>query len=101
VPDCEWLQIENVALGDTDTTAILVTGDNSTVNLLATELDAELRGGGIPVVVYRGDTAFKRSARVPNVNKVDVEGFEEEVLSGMEEVLAAPALRSVLVRSIS
>jgi hypothetical protein len=48
-------------------------------------------------VISRGDTARNRLGRTPNVIKVDVEGFEEEVLLGMGDVLTSPELRSVLV----
>ena len=99
LPDCAWLQVENVALGETDTTGTLVTGAESMNNHLETEVDKQLPAGAdsIPVIVCRGDTLCNRLGRVPNVIKVDVEGFEEEVLSGMEQTLASPTLRSVLV----
>jgi FkbM family methyltransferase len=97
VPDCAWLQVENIALGETDTTGVLMTGSDSTVNHLASEVDTLNAGGGIPVVICRGDTVCSRLGRVPNVIKVDVEGFEEEVLAGMGEMLKSPELRSVLV----
>jgi hypothetical protein len=35
--------------------------------------------------------------KTPNVIKVDVEGFEEEVLTGLSETLKSSELRSVLV----
>jgi FkbM family methyltransferase len=97
VPDCAWLQVENVALGETDTTGVLMTGSDSTVNHLASEADTLDAGVGIAVVICRGDTICSRLGRVPNVIKVDVEGFEEEVLAGMGEMLRSPELRSVLV----
>jgi FkbM family methyltransferase len=98
LPDCAWLRVENVALGDADTTGRLVTGADSAENHVATEADA--RNGAavsIPVEIRRGDTMCGRLGRVPNVIKVDVEGFEEEVLLGMGELLASPQLRCVLV----
>src|ERR1039458_10853421 len=79
LPDCAWLRVENVALGDADTTGRLVTGADSAENPVATEADA--RNGAavsIPVKIRRGDTMCGRLGRVPNVIKVDVEGFEEE-----------------------
>jgi FkbM family methyltransferase len=98
LPDCAWLRVENVALGDADTTGRLVTEADSVENHVATEADA--RNGAavsIPVEIRRGDTVCARLGRVPNVIKVDVEGFEEEVLLGMGELLASPQLRCVLV----
>jgi FkbM family methyltransferase len=91
------LRVENIALGDTDTSGRLVTGAESVENHIATDADALAGSTGVPVVICRGDTVCNRLGRVPNVIKIDVEGFEEEVLMGMEEVLASPTLRSVLV----
>ena len=98
LPDCAWLRIENVALGEADTTGRLVIGAESVENHIETEED-RLNGVGdsIPVVICRGDTVSDRMGRVPNVVKVDVEGFEEEVLEGMQRGLASPVLRAVLV----
>ena len=95
VPDCAWLQVENIALGEADTTGRLVTGAESVENHLAAEADDS--AGTVPVAICRGDTVCGRLGRVPNVVKVDVEGFEEEVLAGMGEMLASPELRSLLV----
>ena len=97
-PNCAWLQVENVALSDADSTGTLVIEAGSVDNHIATEADAA-KGylNSVPLTISRGDTICKRLGRPPNVIKVDVEGFEEEVLLGMGEVLAAPALRSVLV----
>jgi FkbM family methyltransferase len=53
--------------------------------------------GAVPlqVEVRTGDEFLLRFP--PNVIKIDVEGFELEVLGGLREVLASPALRSVLI----
>jgi hypothetical protein len=51
----------------------------------------------VPVTICRGDSLCNRLGRVPNVVKVDVEGFEEEVLLGMGELLASSLLRCLLV----
>jgi FkbM family methyltransferase len=95
IPNCAWLQIENAALGEIDTTGRLVIAEGSVDNHVAT--DADDGANSIPVVINRGDTMRNRLGRTPNVVKVDVEGFEEEVLLGMGEVLTSPELRSVLV----
>ncbi len=98
LPQCAWLRVENVALGDTDTTGRLVTGADSAQNHVETTADARNgAAGSIPVQICRGDTARARLGRPPNVVKVDVEGFEEEVLGGMGEMLASPELRCLLV----
>jgi FkbM family methyltransferase len=98
IPNCTWLDIENAALGETDSTGRLVIAAGSVDNHVATDADsAESAANSIPVVISRGDTARDRLGRTPNVIKVDVEGFEEEVLLGMGDVLTSPELRSVLV----
>jgi FkbM family methyltransferase len=92
------LKIENAALGETDTTGRLVIAEGSVDNHVATDADTdESASNSIPVVISRGDTARNRLGRTPNVIKVDVEGFEEEVLLGMGDVLTSPELHSVLV----
>jgi FkbM family methyltransferase len=98
LPDCAWVQIENIALGDADMTAKFVTGADSTENHLVNEADATGDpDGAVAVTVARGDTFAARCARLPNVIKVDVEGFEQEVLTGLGETLRSPEVRSVLV----
>jgi len=98
VPNCEWLQVENVALGDEDTTGRLVTCLKSVENHVETEMDKRQGTiGSIPIKICRGDTVCDRLGQVPNVVKVDVEGFEEEVLEGMGKMLTYPDLRSILV----
>jgi hypothetical protein len=49
------------------------------------------------VRVMRGDSYWRASGITPNGIKIDVEGFEEEVLAGMEGLLAEPELRAVFV----
>jgi FkbM family methyltransferase len=98
LPDCPWLRVENLALGASDSTGRLVTGSESVENHVETEADANnATSGAVPIVISRGDTIGRRLGRVPNVIKVDVEGFEVEVLAGMEYLLASPELRSLLV----
>jgi FkbM family methyltransferase len=96
IPDCAWLRVENVALGETDAAGRLMTSADSVENHLATGSSAD-SAGSVPVTICRGDSICARLGRAPNVIKVDVEGFEEEVLAGMAETLASPDLRSLLV----
>jgi FkbM family methyltransferase len=83
--DCPWLSVENVGLGNTDMIGHLVTRARSVETYVETQSDA-LEGdtNGVPVPICRGDTVGSRLGVVPNVVKVDAEGFEEEVLEGME-----------------
>jgi len=52
----------------------------------------------LTVKVAAGDELIDRGeAPAPNVLKIDVEGFEEEVLKGLARALARPECRSVLL----
>ncbi len=53
------------------------------------------RSSAHEVQVRRGDEFLSRLP--PNIIKIDVEGFELEVLKGLSEVLSSPGLRSVLI----
>jgi len=53
--------------------------------------------GGLSVRVARADTLVAAGERAPNVIKIDVEGFEGEVLQGMDELLSRPELRAVFI----
>ena len=98
LPHCAWFRVENIALADADAVGQLVLEAGSVDNHIATETDAARDDvNAVPMTISRGDTVCSRLGRTPNVIKVDVEGFEEEVLLGMGDVLTAPALRSILV----
>jgi len=98
LPDCPWLSVENVALGETDATGVLIAGAESTENHLATEADPDNRAVGSAIVaIFRGDTLRHRLGHVPNVIKVDVEGFEVEVLAGIDQLLGEAELRSLMI----
>jgi FkbM family methyltransferase len=98
LPHCDWLQVENVALGQEDAPGRLVTGTDSWGNHIETAADDPSGvDGSVPVLICRGDGVCDRLGRIPNVVKVDVEGFEEDVLKGMRQTLASPALRHILV----
>jgi FkbM family methyltransferase len=96
LPGCAWLRVQNIALGEQDMTGHFVTDGTSVENHLV-ETGETANGAASVVEIRRGDTVSQQLAHVPNVLKVDVEGFEEEVLGGMTEMLASPNLRSVLV----
>lgn len=95
---CPWLRIECSALGESDTKGFLVVSSDSVDNHVVMETEKTDRNvQSIPVNVHRGDTMCERLGKIPNVVKVDVEGFEEEVLAGMGVLLVSPLLRSILV----
>lgn len=92
-PDAR-VRIVPAALSNARGVARFVANGDSPVNKIATEV-AE---GTIEVQVMRGDAALAEfSLPSPQVIKVDVEGFELEVLEGLDAVLARDTVRSVFV----
>lgn len=91
----ENVRVLEIALGKTDESGILIAGSNPDgTNTQVRPAD----GGKGEVAIMRGDSMLG-TAKVPqpNVIKVDVEGAELEVLSGMPRVLGDSRLRSVAV----
>jgi FkbM family methyltransferase len=84
-----------VALSDADGDAWLSlgAGDTAPSNHLANGDDTST----VPVKMARGDSLLAQGYGPPAVIKIDVEGFEGEVLDGMDSVLAHPSLRAVCV----
>jgi FkbM family methyltransferase len=83
------------ALSDEDGDAWLSVAAGSTApsNHLA-------NGGGaatVPVRKYRADSIIAAGYPTPAVIKIDVEGFEGEVLDGMTSALDLPSLRAICV----
>jgi FkbM family methyltransferase len=92
--DTDLVTIYPVALADESGTATFYANgdsDGTTDSLVGRTADA------IPhqVEVHRGDDFLRGFP--PNVIKIDVEGFELEVLRGLPEVLMSPGLRSVMI----
>jgi FkbM family methyltransferase len=84
----------NKALGDITTVATMSIAEDplgATHSLVAAGI-----GPTAQVEVVRGDELVAQGLPVPNVIKIDVEGFEEEVLDGLAAVLRSPSCRAVL-----
>jgi FkbM family methyltransferase len=83
------------ALSDKDGDAWLSVADGSTApgNHLANSAGAST----VPVRMYRADSLVAAGHTAPSVIKVDVEGFEGEVLDGMTSLLYLPSLRAICV----
>ena len=83
------------ALSDEDGDAWLSVADGS----MAPSNHLANRAGASTVLVrkYRADSIVAAGHTVPAVIKIDVEGFEGEVLDGMTFVLDLPSLRAVCV----
>jgi FkbM family methyltransferase len=88
-------EIVPVALSDEDGDAWLSVGGGDTApgNHLASRAEAST----VPVRTVRGDSLLIAGCAPPAVVKIDVEGFEGEVLDGMGSVLSRPSLRALCV----
>lgn len=95
-----WVQNERLALSDSDGVSHLVVYDaaiDSTFHHLQWDASETTTANMVDVRVVRGDSYWSESGKTPNLLKIDVEGFEEEVLAGMNGLLAAPELRAVFL----
>lgn len=83
------------AMSDQDGEAQLSVADGPTAvsNKLRFPSDPDT----VTVAVNRGDTLVDTGVTAPNVLKIDVEGFEQEVLRGLPRTLADPSLRAVFL----
>jgi FkbM family methyltransferase len=80
-------------LGDTDGDLPMMVDDYS---LAGTHSFAGGSGTTVQVRVHRGDTVVSvGSAPAPDVVKIDVEGFEQEVLDGLGSILRDASCRAV------
>lgn len=91
------VRLENIALADFDGEAdfhVSPDGTDPTNGLFATRADAAVR----KVKVLRGDTyRAAHTDLAPNRIKIDVEGYEYEVIKGLQETLKSDPLRSVFI----
>jgi FkbM family methyltransferase len=95
--DYPWVQNEQIALSDFDGVCRLLVGESDTVGHLENFAGETITGTSVDVPVMCGNSYWKKTGMTPNLLKIDVEGFEEEVLNGMKSLLAAPELRAVFL----
>lgn len=113
-PDCfarlEWLQRENalaqlelfpVALGDRpDRAALHLLGGDTILGTLAPgTAPAEERRGTVEVAVEQGDTVLGPRLPEEALIKIDVEGYEMQVLRGLAATIAARRPRLIVEMS--
>ncbi len=81
------------------TVRFAVDGSSPTNKIIDTEFAPSILGESlIEVPVVRGDeVAAELDLPLPNVIKIDVEGYEWEVLQGLERVLALPVVHAVFI----
>jgi FkbM family methyltransferase len=91
-----WVHNEQIALSDFDGSSLLRVAESDTVGHLQCAGEATPENS-IEVAVTRGDSYWASSGITPNLLKIDVEGFEEEVLAGMNGLLSAPELRAIFL----
>jgi FkbM family methyltransferase len=90
------LQIFNLALGDKHTNMALALADNPLGTTHSLVHQAGRLNQGVEVRVSRGDDVRRNEKLpLPNVIKIDVEGFEEEVIGGLDSTLGEPECRAV------
>ena len=92
-----WVRCEQMALSDFDGSSLFVVGKFDTTNHLQYDANGAVPPNGMRVPVMRGDSYWKASGVTPNKVKIDVEGFEDEVLTGMGNLLDAPELRAIFM----
>ena len=91
------VHVLQIALADQNTTMALNLGESSDspVNTLAIE---NVRGKSIDVAVARADSlVISENLRKPNLIKIDVEGFEPEVIAGFGDLLLDKTLRAIFL----
>lgn len=90
------IRVLNFALGDVQGQMPLSLGQGPLANTHTLVDNAGESSNAIKVRVARGDDVVRElEARVPNVIKVDVEGFEREVIAGLASTLTSPECRAI------
>lgn len=92
-----WVKNEQIAFSDFDGSSRMLKGKTDRLGHLENFPGEANENDSFDVKVMRADSYVEASKTIPNLIKIDVEGFEEEVLGGMTRLLAAPELRAVFL----
>jgi len=86
------VQLKAFGLGETEGVVSFCQGDD---DIGATSRVVEGSQDGEHVDIRVGDIEIERGLPPPNVLKIDVEGYEGEVLAGLSRLIASPLLRAI------
>jgi FkbM family methyltransferase len=93
-----WLILEDRALGSREEPSTLIVEGDLTSGHVGNEFETSHPGKYlVPIQMTTGDEVCGRIGKSPNVIKIDVEGYEEEVLVGFDRTLLSPTLRALLI----
>lgn len=87
--------VVQAALGDRE--GVLALNVSAGPDAVSNHVRAQRTGSTIDVRSVRADTLVREGLPPPEAVKIDVEGFESEVLRGMKDLLAGSRLRSVFL----
>jgi FkbM family methyltransferase len=91
----ENVSVRVCALGDDETTTALdIAGGGRATGKVSMTQNSDVHSENT-APVYRGDTVVSEVEIVPTIVKIDVEGAERLVISGLSETLSAPECRVV------
>lgn len=95
------VSVQPVAVGAADT-EVLFSSDLGTMNhVLDTETSSHKSPGAVRVPMRTLDSLLPSSGRWPTLIKVDVEGFEQQVLEGAARTLGNSSLLALLLETVT
>ncbi len=89
--------LRNTALAEKSGEAFFSNSDDDSIPTTAHLLDDSSNQNGVKVLVSTADLIVQGGESQPNVVKIDVEGYEEEVLRGGVKTFSNPNCRHILV----
>ncbi len=103
ITEAGWPNVsaQHLALGEDEATLQIFTGNDAdgVTNSLAHQAPKAGKTSAETIRVARGDKLVEEGLPPPQVLKVDVEAYEEEVLLGLRSTLQAASCRAVFARS--